>query len=124
MNARATRLAAAAVAAALLTAAAVAAVVTSSSSAAAPLTGSITKTYSANQCDNQQPAPPHTLVPPACWYCTGPVDLDSVTITIDQQVVEEGARLGPGCTGRIGKLTIVTPGSERRGGGGGGPATP
>jgi len=112
MNARATRLAAAAVAAALLTAAAVAAVVTSSSSAAAPLTGSITKTYSANQCDNQQPAPPHTLVPPACWYCTGPVDLDSVTITIDQQVVEEGARLGPGCTGRIGKLTIVTQGSD------------
>jgi hypothetical protein len=112
MNARARRLAAAAVAAALLAAAAVAAVVTSQSSAAGPLTGSITKTYSANQCDNQQPAPPHTVQPPACWYCTGPVDLDSVTITIDQPVVVEGARLGPGCTGRIGKLTVVTQGSD------------
>src|SRR4051812_50198769 len=92
MNSRATRLAAAAVAAALLTAAAVAAVVTSSSSAAAPLTGSITKTYNAKQCDNQQPAPPHTLLPPACWDCTGPLHLHSGTITIDQQGGGEGGR--------------------------------
>lgn len=113
MTSRAKRLAAAAVLAALLTIAAAAAVVTSSSNAAAPLTGSITKTYSAGQCDNQVPPAPHQPnPPPACWYCTGPVDLDSVTITIDSPVVVEGVRLGAGCTGRIGKLTIVSQGSD------------
>ena len=94
------------------TTAALAAFLTSSSSAAAPLTGSITKTYSAGECDNQQPAPPHTPVPPSCWYCKSPVNLDSVTITIDQPVVEEGVRLGPGCTGRIGKITVITQGGD------------
>ena len=54
---------------------------------------------------------------PACWTCTSattahPLDLDDVTIIVNADVVKEGVRFGPGCTGRIGKLTVVTQGGD------------
>ena len=47
------------------------------------------------------------------WTCSGPVDLDSVSVTMNPDAVvtrftRDAVHLQPGCTGRIGKLTIVT----------------
>src|SRR5689334_6958739 len=46
------------------------------------------------------------------WTCKGPVNLDSVTVTIAQFLTGDRANadavhLDTGCTGRIGRLTIV-----------------
>jgi hypothetical protein len=49
------------------------------------------------------------------WICRGPVDLTSVSVTFDQNVPDVSAtpgshdavHLGSGCTGRIGRLTVV-----------------
>src|SRR3954467_1449090 len=46
------------------------------------------------------------------WTCTGPVNLDSVTATIAQFLTRaranpDAGHLRDGCTGRIGRLTIV-----------------
>jgi hypothetical protein len=49
------------------------------------------------------------------WICRGPVDLTSVSVTFDQNVADTSAtpgghdavHLGAGCTGHIGKLTVV-----------------
>jgi hypothetical protein len=48
----------------------------------------------------------------ATWTCKGPVNLDSVTITIAQSLSgdrnnADGVHLQDGCTGRIGQLTVV-----------------
>jgi hypothetical protein len=46
------------------------------------------------------------------WVCNGPVDLDSVTVTIRPAPTGAGrppdaVHLAPGCTGRIGRLTVT-----------------
>src|SRR4051794_24386250 len=46
------------------------------------------------------------------WVCKGPVNLDSVTVTIAQSLSgdrtnSDGVHLQDGCTGRIGKLTVA-----------------
>jgi len=46
------------------------------------------------------------------WVCKGPVNLDSVTVTIAQFLSgdrnnADGVHLQEGCTGRIGRLTVV-----------------
>ncbi len=69
-------------------------------------TGSVSVTCSLNQCGNFYG-----------WTCDGAVDLDSVTVTMDVPTGKNGkARdavyLGPGCTGRIGKVTISTNGGD------------
>ena len=64
---------------------------------APPQTGSIVRTYSAGDCANQ------------CWVCNGPVQLDSVTVTVDTSDARvDAVRLAPGCTGSIGRLDILT----------------
>ena len=41
------------------------------------------------------------------WVCNGPVDLDSVTVTIDQSSsARDAVHLRDGCTGRIGQLVV------------------
>jgi hypothetical protein len=54
------------------------------------------------------PAPPRTLsLVNQTWVCNGPVDLDSVTVTIDQSSsARDGVHLRDGCTGRIGQLVV------------------
>jgi len=47
------------------------------------------------------------------WVCSGPVDLDSVTVTMTPKaagprVGEDAVHLESGCTGRIGKLDVTT----------------
>src|SRR3954447_4926650 len=46
------------------------------------------------------------------WVCRGPVDLDSVTITmtpasIGNRADEDAIHLAPGCTGRIGQINVT-----------------
>ncbi len=46
------------------------------------------------------------------WVCDGPVNLDSVTVTMTPAAIgdrrnEDAIHLRPGCTGRIGRLTVV-----------------
>jgi hypothetical protein len=42
------------------------------------------------------------------WTCTGPVDLDSVTVTIDSSsMARDAVHLRDGCTGRIGRLVVT-----------------
>jgi hypothetical protein len=40
------------------------------------------------------------------WYCRGPVNLSSVTVTIKTAQID-AVHFASGCTGRIGKLTVV-----------------
>src|SRR4051794_15008666 len=69
------------------------------SSSETPLTGSITRTYSLGQCDAGR----------ACFTCSGAVDLDQVTITIDTTAdTVDAIKLADGCTGRIRKITVRT----------------
>jgi hypothetical protein len=43
------------------------------------------------------------------WFCNQPVNLDSVTVTITQQASRmDAVKLDDGCTGRIGRLTVLT----------------
>lgn len=47
------------------------------------------------------------------WVCAGPVDLDSVTVTMTPAAAgprsgEDAVHLEPGCTGRIGRLDVTT----------------
>ena len=45
------------------------------------------------------------------WVCNGPVDLDSVTVTMTGRSARAAARRrpsAPGCTGRIGRIDVVT----------------
>lgn len=47
------------------------------------------------------------------WVCSGPVDLDSVSVTMDASAVvsrftRDAVHLQPGCTGRIGRLDVTT----------------
>lgn len=46
------------------------------------------------------------------WVCSGPVDLDSVTVTMTPSYPSrrggDAVHLESGCTGRIGKLTVTT----------------
>jgi hypothetical protein len=47
------------------------------------------------------------------WVCSGPVNLDSVTVTMNAAAVvsrftRDAVHLQPGCTGRIGRLDVVT----------------
>ena len=46
------------------------------------------------------------------WVCNGPVDLDSVTITMTPAAIgnradEDAIHLAPGCTGRIGQINVT-----------------
>src|SRR6266849_2287364 len=42
------------------------------------------------------------------WVCRGPVDLDSVTVTVTPASNQQDAiHLGAGCTGRIGTIDIL-----------------
>ena len=44
------------------------------------------------------------------WVCNGPVELDSVTVTITAAASRrnrDAVHLGEGCTGRIGQLTVT-----------------
>lgn len=54
------------------------------------------------------PPPPRTLsLVNQMWVCDGPVDLDSVTVTIDgNSSARDAVHLRDGCTGRIGKLVV------------------
>jgi hypothetical protein len=54
------------------------------------------------------PPPPKTLsLVNRTWVCNGPVDLDSVTVTIDQSSsARDAVHLRDGCTGRIGQLVV------------------
>jgi hypothetical protein len=54
------------------------------------------------------PPPPRTLaLVNQTWVCSGPVDLDSVTVTIDQSsAARDAVHLRDGCTGRIGQLVV------------------
>ncbi|HEY7018675.1 MAG TPA: hypothetical protein VH297_09450 [Gaiellaceae bacterium] len=46
------------------------------------------------------------------WVCSGPVDLDSVTVTMTSAITTrrgaDAVHLEPGCTGRIGRLVVAT----------------
>lgn len=47
------------------------------------------------------------------WVCSGPVDLDSVSVTMNAAAVvsrftRDAVHLQPGCTGRIGRLDVTT----------------
>jgi hypothetical protein len=46
------------------------------------------------------------------WVCRGPVDLDSVSVTMTTSFASrrggDAVHLGSGCTGRIGRLDVVT----------------
>src|SRR4051794_19217295 len=69
-------------------------------------TGNVSITCSLNQCGNFYG-----------WTCDSVVNLDSVTVVMDVALGKNGkARdavyLGPGCTGRIGKVTISTNGGD------------
>ena len=67
---------------------------------------------------HKRPGPPKP--PPASsvtltdrmWVCSGPVDLDSVTVTMTPNYPSrrggDAVHLENGCTGRIGKLTVTT----------------
>ena len=54
------------------------------------------------------PPPPKTLsLVNQTWVCNGPVDLDSVTVTIDgNSSARDAVHLRDGCTGRIGQLVV------------------
>jgi hypothetical protein len=54
------------------------------------------------------PPPPKTLsLVNQTWTCKGPVDYDSVTVTIDQSSnARDAVHLRDGCTGRIGQLVV------------------
>ncbi len=68
------------------------------------------------------PAPPSVAGPNALrgsisqtdrmWVCRGPVDLDSVTVTMTSAIASrrgaDAVHLERGCTGRIGQLRVVT----------------
>ncbi len=41
------------------------------------------------------------------WKCTGPVNLTSVTVTINAGVSKNGVLLGSGCTGYIGRINVT-----------------
>ena len=62
------------------------------------------------------PPPPRTLsFVNQTWVCNGPVDLDSVTVTIDQRSsARDAVHLRDGCTGRIGQLDRRPVGRRRR----------
>jgi hypothetical protein len=60
---------------------------TSSSSSASPLTGTV------------------SLIDKA-WFCTGPVNLSSVTVVIKTAQID-AVHLASGCTGTIGSMTVV-----------------
>jgi hypothetical protein len=120
VKARAKFVAAAVVAAALLGTGFAAAMLAGPSSASSSkptvpqhTTGSFTLAYSAHTCESQI-----NQSLPACWNCTYPVDLDQVDITVDPTLatdpnaITEGVRIGPGCTGRIGLLTVHTNGGD------------
>jgi hypothetical protein len=125
MKARAKWVAAAALVAALLTTgfwAAMFAGPSSASSASSSLptvptrsTGSFTMTYSQVGSTCESKVNPSL---PACWTCHYPVDLDQVDITVDPTSATqpnantEAVRLGAGCTGRIGKITVHTKGGD------------
>jgi hypothetical protein len=62
------------------------------------------------------PPPPTTTSPPSgqsvvlvnkAWYCTGPVDLDLVKVTM-RDVSQHGVFLNRGCTGTIRRLEVDT----------------
>jgi hypothetical protein len=64
-----------------------------------PLTGSIVRTYSLGQCDQNR----------ACFTCSGPVDLDLVAITVDTTAnTVDAIKLADGCTGTIRKIVVLT----------------
>src|SRR4051794_38448740 len=46
------------------------------------------------------------------WVCRGPVDLKSVSVTMTSAITTrrngDAVHLAPGCTGRIGRLTVIT----------------
>jgi hypothetical protein len=68
-------------------------------SAESPQTGSIVRMSALGQCDTQY----------ACWVCKGPVDLDQVTVAVDSTAASVDAiKLADGCTGRIGRITVLT----------------
>jgi len=59
------------------------------------------------------PSPRTIVQTDKTWVCTGPVDLDSVTVTMTPKAAgprsgEDAIHLQPGCTGTIGKLTVTT----------------
>jgi len=62
-----------------------------------------------------QPKPPpasSVTLTDQMWVCSGPVDLDSVTVTMTPNYPSrrggDAVHLEAGCTGRIGKLTVTT----------------
>jgi hypothetical protein len=58
----------------------------------------ITKTQSLGQCDSKF----------FCWVCKGNVDLDSVTVVVDETSNRVDAVKLDGCTGHIGQLIVTT----------------
>ncbi len=68
--------------------------------------------------NRKRPAPPKPrptsslTLTDRMWVCTGPVDLDSVTVTMTPNYPSrrggDAVHLENGCTGRIGKLTVTT----------------
>jgi hypothetical protein len=90
---------------ALLAIAAIAAATTLAVAASSPavvLTGTIDRTYSLGQCQG----------PAGCFVCNQQVDLDLVRLRVDESVPVDALKANAGCTGRIGKVDIVTQGAD------------
>lgn len=71
----------------LLVAAAAASAVLTAATGSTPMTGAVSQTDKT-------------------WFCQGPVNLSSVTVTI-RNAQTDAVHLAAGCTGTIGKLTVV-----------------